>query len=1030
MREFWRRIRGQQRYTISSIVHRSGDIRPFTQVNVFSEDYMALLDSGANKSVMGGKLAQKVVDEGLVSGKTKGVVHTADGQTQSIAGLISVSLTYNSLSTDFEFLVVPAIKQDLICGMDFWKRFNISIVPATSINEVLCKAEPDSSQLDLTSLQKTQLEAVINVFPSFEKNGLGLTTLIQHNIDTADAKPIKQRFYPLSPAKENLLCVEIDRMLAMDVIEEAPSSPWSSPVTLHIKPGKVRFCLDARKLNAVTVKDAYPMPIMDGLLSRLPPVHCISKVDLKDAFWQICLDDVSRAKTAFTVPNRPLYQFKRMPFGLTNAPQTMSRLMDMVIPYQLKSHVLVYLDDLLVLSSSFEEHLIHLTEVATQLRKAGLTINVQKSQFCIRKVDYLGFIVGEGTLHVNPDKVRAVEEFPVPKSQKQLRRFLGMTGWYRRFIPNYSTIIFSLTELLKGKAFLWNDQAQEAFNKVKSELCSASFLVHPNYTKPFVLQCDASLHGVGAVLAQCDESGDERPIAYMSKKLNKAQRNYTVTELECLAVVLAVKKFRMYIEGHPFKVVTDHASLRWLMNQPDLSGRLARWAIKLQGFSFTIEHRKGSENVVADALSRSFEDAEVCALVCEVLPEIDLESEAFRSESYLALKEEVLSAKLPDFQVVDDYIYHRTEFVGDGVSPDDVWKLVVPESLREGVIKSAHDQPSSAHCGMAKCLEQIRQKFFWPGMVMNVRDYVRNCEVCRTTKYPNSSLRPLMGARVVTERPFQRLYVDFIGPFPRSKKGNIGILIVLDHFSKFTFLKAVKKFTAKVVIDILKDEVFNCFGVPEVVVSDNGTQFKSHEFTTFLANFGVRHICTGAYAPQSNAAERVNRSINAALRAYVQGDQREWDVVLSSINCSLRKTLHQSIGMSPYVVVFGQHMMSHGADYQLLRKLNMLGDPNADVPRSDGLQLIRSKIDSNLLKAYEQNQRSYNLRAKPRSFEVGQVVVKRNFALSNAAANFNAKLAPVGTQVRIKKRLGNTLYLVEDLAGKVLGNFHAKDLWP
>ncbi|KAH8240461.1 hypothetical protein KR032_000093, partial [Drosophila birchii] len=183
----------------------------------------------------------------------------------------------------------------------------------------------------------------------------------------------------------------------------------------------------------------------------------------------------------------------------------------------------------------------------------------------------------------------------------------------------------------------WNENAEAAFLEIKSRLCSAPLLIHPNYTKAFIVQCDASLHGVGAVLSQCDESGSERPIAYMSKKLNKAQRNYTVTELECLAVILAVKKFRMYIEGHPFKIVTDHASLRWLMNQSDLSGRLARWAIKLQGFTFDIEHRKGCENVVPDALSRSFEDEEpISAIEIETLPKIDLESKAFQSDEYSA----------------------------------------------------------------------------------------------------------------------------------------------------------------------------------------------------------------------------------------------------------------------------------------------------------------------------------------------------------------------------------------------------------
>jgi len=224
----------------------------------------------------------------------------------------------------------------------------------------------------------------------------------------------------------------------------------------------------------------------------------------------------------------------------------------------------------------------------TQLRKAGLTINIAKSQFCLKKIDYLGYIVGEGTLQVNPNKVTAVSNFPVPKTKRQLKRFLGMTGWYQRFINQNSDQTFHLTELLRGKEFHWNDNAQVSFEQLKKALTTALLLVHPNYEKPFIVQCDASINGVGALQAQCDENGTERPIAYMSKKLNRSQRNYSTTELECLAEVLAIKRFRMYSEGHEFTVVTDHASLRWLMTQQDLQGRLARWALKLQGFNFNI----------------------------------------------------------------------------------------------------------------------------------------------------------------------------------------------------------------------------------------------------------------------------------------------------------------------------------------------------------------------------------------------------------------------------------------------------------
>lgn len=211
---------------------------------------------------------------------------------------------------------------------------------------------------------------------------------------------------------------------------------------------KVRFCVDSRKLNSVTVKNAYPIPNIDGIISRLPPVFCISKIDLKDAFWQIKLEESSKPKTAFTIPNRPLYQFTRMPFGLCNAPQTMCRLMDIVIPYHMKSYVFVYLDDLLIMSKNFEEHMGHLQEVASQFRRAGLTINVKKSSFCIREVKYLGYIVGEGSLKVDPEKVKAITEFPTPKTRKQLRQFLGMVGWYRKFLSDFSTITYDLTALL------------------------------------------------------------------------------------------------------------------------------------------------------------------------------------------------------------------------------------------------------------------------------------------------------------------------------------------------------------------------------------------------------------------------------------------------------------------------------------------------------------------------------------------------------------------------------------------------------
>ena len=335
--------------------------------------------------------------------------------------------------------------------------------------------------------------------------------------------------------------------------------------------------------------------------------HFISAIDLKDAFWQILLDPSSREKTAFTVANHGLYHFRCMPFGLVNSAARMSRLMDKVISRDLKKKCSTYLDDILVISQTFQEHIQTLEELALCLRKAGLTINIQKSKFCVKSVKYLGYVVGQGQLKKDPDKVSAVENFPVLISVKAVRRFLGMVGWYSRFIENFSGCAAPISDVIKKhKKFNWTPEAQTAFENLKNALTSAPILWSPNYSLPFHIQCDASTVGIGSVIFQLDTNQQERVVAYHSKKLNGAQKNYTITELECLAVVESIKKFRHFIEGTTFTVITDHWALKWLMSAKNLNGRLVRWALSLQPYSFSIEHRRGSKNVVPDALSRAY----------------------------------------------------------------------------------------------------------------------------------------------------------------------------------------------------------------------------------------------------------------------------------------------------------------------------------------------------------------------------------------------------------------------------------------
>ncbi|XP_023159122.1 uncharacterized protein LOC101459516 [Ceratitis capitata] len=660
-KHFWKRVKKNRKILnrlICSTEHKTFDIRPYAKITILDSEHLGLLDSGAQVSCLGSSLANDVCKQKKLRKHTISIC-TADGKKQIVYGTIDLNVQFEDKNEVIKFFVVPSMSQNVILGVDFWIKFKIA---PHIISEISLEPTLDENSIILSIEQQRKLDLVKNKFPSFEKEGLGKTSLMEYAIELEpNVRPIKQRYFPISPAVEKLVHAEIDEMIKLSVIEEAPNSPWSSPVVLVKKPNKVRLCLDSRKINSVTVKDAYPLPHIDGILSRIPKAEYISSLDLRRAFWQIPLAESSRDYTCFTVPNRPLYRYRVMPFGLCNAPQALCRLMDRVIPPQLKTQVFVYLDDLLIVSASFDDHMSILAEVAHELRRAGLTINVGKSKFCIREVKYLGYIVGNGTLRTDPDKISAVSNYPVPTSVKLLRRFLGMAGWYRRFVDNFAAVATPLTNLLKkSKNFSWNDEAQKSLDTLKQMLCTAPVLASPNYEKPFIIQCDASKLGVGAVLAQKNIDGIEVPIAYFSQKLNKAQTNYSVTELECLAAILSLKKFRAYVEGQDFTIVTDHASLEWLMHQTDLSSRLARWSLKLQGYRFKIEHRKGTLNIVPDSLSRQNFD-EIASL--EVLPLVDLHSSEFLSEEYKKLIRFVQEngESLPDLQIIDGHLYKRTE---------------------------------------------------------------------------------------------------------------------------------------------------------------------------------------------------------------------------------------------------------------------------------------------------------------------------------------------------------------------------------
>ncbi|GFV91619.1 retrovirus-related Pol polyprotein from transposon 17.6 [Trichonephila clavipes] len=459
---------------------------------------------------------------------------------------------------------------------------------------------------ELSPEQKISAERLFQEFEDvFSRNSsdIGHTTVTQHRIDTADHPPIKQHPRRLPFAKQEEVGTLLREMQENDIIEPS-SSPWASPIVLvRKKDGSTRFCVDYRKLNDVTKKDSYPLPRIDDTLDTLSGHNWFSTLDLKSGYWQVEIQPEDREKTAFT-SGQGLWQFKVMPFGLCNAPATFERLMETVLKGLTFEACLIYLDDVIIGGRTFEEHLQNIRKVLSKLSDANLKLNPSKCKFFQKEVNYLGHIISAEGVRTDPEKVSAVKNWKRPENLRELRSFLGLCTYYRKFVKGFSNIARPLHKLTESKQkFQWTKECEDSFLQLKEALTSSPILIYPQPDKPFILDTDASNESVGAVLSQ-EIDGQERVVAYWSKCLSKPERNYCVTRKELLAIVKAIEHFHHYLYGQKFLLRTDHASLTWLMNFRNTEGQVARWIQRLNEYYFDIRHRKGSSHGNADALSR------------------------------------------------------------------------------------------------------------------------------------------------------------------------------------------------------------------------------------------------------------------------------------------------------------------------------------------------------------------------------------------------------------------------------------------
>lgn len=1027
-------------YKVASVRYfkRDFDIRPHLVVRIFDDKFYGLLDSGSSISILGSSAGDSFTRAGVVLQPCKDLhyVATANDSQARVLGYMVLPVTLNDVTHTIKFYVIPDVTTPIIFGVDFWKAFELApkifpklpfenrSVDTPRVLEVKSLHDFDT----LSSSQKQTAADVVRLFEdiSFEKKGLGRTSLITHSIDTGNTAPIKQRYYCLSPDRLKVLNGLLDEMLEMGVVEPSVS-PWNNPVLLVSKAnGELRFCLDSRKLNAVSKGDAYPLPYISRILDQLREARYLSSIDLKAAFWQIGLDtQSSREKTAFTVPGRGLFHFVVMCFGLKGAPATQQRLMDRLFGPEFSDKVFVYLDDIVVATSSFVEHITLLRKVFERLREANLTINLKKSNFFRKELKYLGYVVDEQGLRTDPSKVKSIVDYPVPTNRKEVKMFLGTASYYRRFIRNFSSIAAPLNALTSTKRnappFNWSEEANSSFEELKSALSTAPVLACPNFEKPFAVHCDASNYGIAGTLTQDLDDGREHPIAYASRSLNKAERNYSATEREALAVVFAIEHFRPYLEGgKQFKVITDHSSLKWFFNLNNPTGRLARWGCRLSPYNFVIEHRKGADNVVPDALSRA-----VPVMLVQPVP---------GDPWYNKMLHKCTNSPqaCPNFVVRSGKLfrYSKNKF---GSDPGYDWKEVVPVHNREALLRANHCSDLAPHFGIFKTYKRLALRYFWPDLYKDVVTFVGNCDVCSAYKCSQEVTPGLMGDPKVTTRPFQTLSIDLVGPLPRSRAGFTYLFVVLCCFTKYCLLFPLRRATGKNIVKHLEDDVFLVHGVPRTVILDNGTQFTGHELNDLFAKYSVPQVhFTPRYCPQVNSVERYNRTIGTALSIMVKDDHRTWDLHVPKIQCAMNSSVNESTRYSPYFLTHGREPILCGTVYGTDTSPTVsLACASRDRFAKDLGQLrsVFERVRTAISKVHTRSKKYYNQSRRHMEFGVGDIVWKKNFPLSDSSKFFMAKLAPKFEKCRVLSKPSPLVYeLADAISGKPLGRWHVRNL--
>ena len=1035
------------------------------------------------------KQREKMNDSYLLSRIKTGILHDQPG-VFPLEGMVDIKSTkkfpikiVNTTSTYVKLKRGSMIAK--LEELDSISSINASLLQ--EINDIVNPESSDDSKPHITPPQyKDEIDEIIKEFEDIfarNTNYLPATDLMEMKIELTDDTPINVPSYRIPLHKTEQVDAAVNELLEADIIRHS-SSPYNAPLLILTKAGKnLRIVNDFRKINRITKPIAQPLPNIDSILSCLHGSKFFTKLDLRKAFYCMKIREQDKEKTAFSVNHRH-FEYNRVSMGLRNSGAVFSQLMNKVFSDLYGKSVIFYLDDILVHSKTFEEHMCHLREALQRLRTAKLSLNPDKCEFVKFSVEYLGHTISANGISPSPDKVTAMQNTPPPRNLRALRGFIGLFSYYRRYIKDFSKIASPLIELTKKNVkFSWDERCESAFQTLKNALINPPILVYPDVNKQFILQTDASNKAIGAVLLQ-EHDGVEKPIIYISHRLNHSMRKLPTIELEMFAIIYALGKLDFYLSDtyQPFIIRTDHRPLTHFFNVKHTNKRLAMWSIILSSYNAKITYIEGSKNKIPDYLSRhaqveTIEDSSTSASpptykktpttktpptrdsspshnICVINTDTLLNQDDKQDNSLSEISEledvdamEAPEIDIPDIQDIktaqqnDEKLSNLITQIQNNNTSEHVRKhFVMLEDILYYIsenecisplrivipeqLKSTvlkHLHDLQGHLGIQKTYQLINQRYYWSGLFADVTKHVSDCVTC-TTRSLNTN-RPPMQATNIPKYPFEIIAIDISGPFVQTNSGNRYILTIMDLFSSWVEAVPIPSKSSEIIANVLLTEIIPRFSCPRKILTDNGLEMIAQSVKHITKVLRIKHITTSIYHPEANGQiERMHRVLHDLIskQLFNSRDEQNWDLYLPFVLSALRTSINATTKHSSHYLLYQFEPMLP-LDTILLPRQRYYGDETHKL-NLERMHVAYSITRDNIKKAQTKRIERANSNSKEENFSPGDPVFLYNKAKAN---KHDIRWNPY---FRVVRKTSPVSYVVRDQLSGKLKRVHVQHL--